>query len=601
MKPSIHTLKIPPCRIGWTLLLAAAMFTNSPRIEAVGYWSKMPASAPDSVAMMIQLSDGTVMAANNPNDAFNGVGNKWYRLLPNIYGSYLYGSWGPRSPMNYHRLFFSSEVLTDGRLFVAGGEYGDGATASAEIYDPYADAWTIVNPPLSLMDSDVNSPTTGRAQGILDAESKVLPNGNVLMAPVSPSTNNGTLIYNPSANSWSAGPASLQWQAEVSWVKLPDGSILTIDPLSPTTGLYGTNSERYIPSLGKWVPDSNLPVNLWANLSPAAVGEIGPAFLLPDGRAFFLGGSGHTAYYTPTGNTSSGSWAQGPDIPAGLVAADAPGCMMVNGKILVAVSPPPSVSGNSVNFPSPTIFFEFDYTVGPNGHFFQTGSPTGGFADDIPSQNCNMLALPDGSVLYCHYEQGNVFYSSFGNQLYVYTPDGTPLASGKPTINNITLNSDGSFHLTGTLLNGISEGAAFGDNAQMNGNYPLVRVTDGSNNRTYLRTYNWSSTGVQTGGTLASTEFSARFIGPGFYSLEAVANGIASDPVSFYGPVWVDFNYLGVILGTYDYPYKTLAAGVNAVAPGGTIVIKPGTSTESMYIAKPMSIKAIGSGATIGL
>jgi hypothetical protein len=35
-----------------------------------------------------------------------------------------------------------------------------------------------------------------------------------------------------------------------------------------------------------------------------------------------------------------GSWAQGPDIPNGLVAQDAPAAMMVNGKIVCAVTPP---------------------------------------------------------------------------------------------------------------------------------------------------------------------------------------------------------------------------------------------------------------------
>ena len=31
-------------------------------------------------------------------------------------------------------------------------------------------------------------------------------------------------------------------------------------------------------------------------------------FLLPDGRAWFLGATGQTAYYTPTGTTTPGAW-----------------------------------------------------------------------------------------------------------------------------------------------------------------------------------------------------------------------------------------------------------------------------------------------------
>src|SRR5439155_4489157 len=86
-------------------------------------------------------------------------------------------------------------------------------------------------------------------------------------------------------------------------------------------------------------------------------------------------------------------------------------------------------------------------------------------------------------------------------------PDGPPLPTWKPGISSISQNSDGSYHLTGTGLNGIYAGAAFGDDAQMDSNYPLVRLTDGNGNVYYARTYNWSSTGVKTGCKLITTEF----------------------------------------------------------------------------------------------
>src|SRR5205085_10169171 len=88
-----------------------------------------------------------------------------------------------------------------------------------------------------------------------------------------------------------------------------------------------------------------------------------------------------------------------------------------------------------------------------------------------------------------------------------YQPDGTPLPAGKPTISSISANPDGSYHLTGTGLNGISVGATYGDDAQMNTNFPLVRLTDSGGNVSYGRTFNWSSTGVQTGSALVSTDF----------------------------------------------------------------------------------------------
>ncbi len=69
-----------------------------------------------------------------------------------------------------------------------------------------------------------------------------------------------------------------------------------------------------------------------------------------------------------------------------------------------------------------------------------------------------------------------------------------------------------------------------------------------------------------------------------------------------YGDVWVDFNYTGSTQnGTYNYPFKTLAQGTNAVAPGGSIWIRTsGSSSETLTISKPLSIRAYGGPATIG-
>jgi len=224
---------------------------------------------------MLLLPDGTVMAANNPvGICACSAGKDWYRLTPDNLGSYANGTWTRRSSMNDSRDAYASVVLRDGRVFVAGGEYGTGR-ATAEIYDPVADSWSRVSPPTSLLDPGQFSPQPQlipQRQGFADACSVILPNGNVLISPVFPNTINGTLVFNPDANSWAAGPPTGKWQAEATWVKLPDGSILTVDPDRKLT-------ERFIPSLNLWTTDV-LPVSLWANLSPVAVGEIGPALLL---------------------------------------------------------------------------------------------------------------------------------------------------------------------------------------------------------------------------------------------------------------------------------------------------------------------------------
>lgn len=141
------------------LFLAAAALLVPHRAVAVGNWLKLDNQAFDSVALLILLSDGTVMAANNPTSVFGDIGNDWYCLTPDSHGHYLDGKWSRRASMNYTRFAYSAQVLQNGRLFVAGGEYGNGG-ATAEVFDPVANYWTIVTPPLSLLNPNNPTPRT---------------------------------------------------------------------------------------------------------------------------------------------------------------------------------------------------------------------------------------------------------------------------------------------------------------------------------------------------------------------------------------------------------------------------------------------------------
>jgi len=427
---------------GVLVLLAPWLTTAS------GTWTPLvrrtPVLSPNgNPTLMLLLSDGTVFVQNDPT---GGGGSNWFRLTPDIHGSYVNGTWTVLAPMSYTRAGCASAVLTNGQVFVAGGEYGTGG-ATAEVYDPLSNRWTPAPVPISLLNPSNHSPIWGPGvnQSFGDSCSKILPDGRVLVAPVAVAYSHETVIYNPVSNSFSAGPnLKSSSQVEASWVKLPDNSILSIDPSS-------TNSERYIPSLNQWITDAHVPVPVYDG-----IGELGAAFLLPHGKAIFLGGSGHTALYTPTGNTNPGTWTAGPDFP--MIGTnvqgcpDAPAAMMPNGRILCS-------TGVAGTFNGPIYFFEYAYV---SNAFTQVNGPTGASFGAAPYYT-KMLVLPDGKVLW-----------NWGNpQMYVYTPDGSPVASGKPVIQNIFGNADGSYHLTGTGLNGISEGAAYGDDAQMDSNYPL--------------------------------------------------------------------------------------------------------------------------------
>jgi hypothetical protein len=108
-------------------------------------------------------------------------------------------------------------------------------------------------------------------------------------------------------------------------VKLPDGSILTYDINSSIAPGVPT-AQRYVPAQHQWVSAGQLPVAL----SSARRGyELGAGLLLPEGRAFFLGATGKTAFYTaPTVANPTGSWAAGPVLPRRLAAGDAPAAVL---------------------------------------------------------------------------------------------------------------------------------------------------------------------------------------------------------------------------------------------------------------------------------
>ncbi|MDB6059466.1 MAG: hypothetical protein JWO95_3310, partial [Verrucomicrobiales bacterium] len=177
-------------------------------------------------------------------------------------------------------------------------------------------------------------------------------------------------------------------------------------------------------------------------------------------------------------------------------------------------------------YPAPTTFFVYNP---PTKTFTQIAAPSG-TVDDIPTYMGAMLTLPDGSVLYAHQ----------GSDLYVYQldpahdPNDQINPSSRPVIQGLNPNGDGTWHLTGTQLNGLSQGATYGDDLQMDSNYPLVQLITASGQITYARTFNWSSTSVQTGNKVVSVDFAipSNIAGIGALSVVAVANGIGSAPMA---------------------------------------------------------------------
>jgi hypothetical protein len=465
------------------------------RAVPTGTWTALTHPLPgDRAQMMLLLSDGTLMVHGGGGAASSA----WYKLTPDSNGSYIQGTWSKLPPMHLARVYFASNVLPDGRVFVMGGEYSGPTSAlnltnTGEIYDPVANTWTNIQ--------TFPQPVYG------DVSSDVLPDGQVLAGyKLGPET----YLYDPATDAWSATGSKIHNDPsrEETWVKLPDNSILSYDITSSIISRTG-EAQRYIPSLGQWVDAGTVPVLLsTASVPGDPTGhEIGPAFLLPDGRAFFLGATGNTAFYTPPANpTDPGSWTSGPAIPNGLAANDTGGAMMPNGDVLFVAT---DFLGH------PRAVFEFN----PTTNSYTDVTPGNGFPLIYGN---TMLVLPSGQVM----------LTNNTGRIDVFTPDGAPDPAWQPTISNITDNGNNVFTLTGTQLNGLSEGAGFGDDAEMASNYPIVHLTDANGNVTFARTFNWSSTGVATGSTQESVEFTLPAGDPpGAYLVSVIANGIVSTPV----------------------------------------------------------------------
>ncbi len=324
-----------------------------------------------------------------------------------------------------------------GTTFELAGSTGNGAYTSGGAWNSftpqYGDDPTVVLPDGQILAGYFNGPTTYRV--------------NLSAAPGSQWTQTA------------GGKLHGDQSDEETWVKLPDGSILSYDVFASAGGTF--QAQRYVPSSDTWVNASTLSVtNPPSVLTSGNQGsELGPAFLQPDGKVIYFGANGNTAIYDPATDT----WSAGPAEPqkdltvapdgtvsAGgpatfLVGTDDPGAVLPNGHILIALSPLGSLNSNGAyNFPSATYIYEYD----PVAQSFTEVTPGG--LSGVNAFQLNMVVLPSGQVL----------LSNEGNAFQVHTEDPTtgPNSSWKPTVTKIVDSGGGTFTLTGTQLNGTDEG-----------------------------------------------------------------------------------------------------------------------------------------------
>ena len=539
-------------------------------------WTNVTNLPPAAVDTMLLLTDGTVLA----HQASPQCGPLWYQLTPDSTGSYINGTWSTTAPMGTGRLYFASHVLPNGKLWVLGGEYtlsGPGCNAvftrTGEIYDPVNNTW---------------SPIASHPEAQFgDDPTMLISTGRILAGSIG--TRN-TYLYDIASDTWSAAIPKVynDRSDEETWVMLPGNKVLTYD-LFQSFGTGGAYAEVYSAATNSWSsvsPSDGTALGTIPQLTSNTLGfELGPALRLHDGRILYIGATGHTAFFNPATNT----WSAGPDvmgtingIPSIFGADDAPGAVTPSGHVIFAADAGPSqfassgdiTSGSTIiaNIPSTSLLLPGWSVRGtgiPSGARISsvdsasqvhiTGAATSTIVGDailwggtfsLPTQLFDfnpatntispvtpaftdpnaplnpafiyrMLVLPTGQIL----------VSGSSRQLRVFTPDGFPDPAVRPVINAVTNNGGGLFTLTGKQLNGQSSGSSYGDDAESDENYPIVRFRDALGHVFYARTTGWNNTGVATDGAPESVNFTLNPAMPsGNYSLTVVGAGVASFP-----------------------------------------------------------------------
>jgi hypothetical protein len=519
-----------------------------------GMWTKLKCLFPgcQSDATLL-LTDGTVLVLDGCSRT------DWYKLTPDMDGSYVKGTWSPNSgpgavaslpaSWNYTPQFFGSAVLRDGRVIIEGGEHN--MFPNGAIYDPVANTWTFVPAP-GFGDSCGLNGTSWCSMG--GPPTVVLPDGTFMIGDadyvgpspvvhVTPASSSEALLpppYNVFPNSWiPTGFVKHDPNSEEGWTLLPsppgfpdlalvlDVNTYAIAHGSSVCGGYNS-SELYIGGSfsgtllpGDWYCLGNTPDQLYPGYN-----EMGPAVLRPGATpaSWTVFQAGATQYTAILG--ANFAWNRGPGFPIDssgkqLRMEDGPAALLLNGNVLMMAAPG-QITGH-VTF--------LELTPDPSNVLLQV--PGVSYSTGLFGNAGEMLVLPTGQVMFIPHVN-----SPYGSGIEIYTPNNMMYNSAwAPTISPLGypkfLNAGAkNLLISGTQFNGMSQATAFGDEYQNATNYPLVRLTDGSGDVFYLRTHGHSTMAVATGSAQVSTNFDVSLNVPvGTYCLEVVANGIPSPRV----------------------------------------------------------------------
>lgn len=214
--------------------------------------------------------------------------------------------WEPAGRMNVEiRRSHTATLLLDGKVLVAGGtNWIDESFASAELYDPTDDAWSLVMRPMLVGRYDHTATRLEGGEVLViggQIDNRALPE----VEPV-----DTVELYDPETGTWTLGASMVTSRVFHTATPLLDGKVLVAG------GAHGINvlssAELYDPETDTWT--SAAPMNAARRWHAAAL-------LLPSGKVLVAGGSARgdsprsaelydpeTDTWTTTGSLTAGDW-----------------------------------------------------------------------------------------------------------------------------------------------------------------------------------------------------------------------------------------------------------------------------------------------------
>lgn len=244
----------------------------------VDVWTELPdLNVGRQSGMGVALDDGRLFVFGGGNGVVGGFDAQFELRSAEIYDPGA-NEWTLIEPTEQGEVDWSGWVkLADGRVLLAGGGFAR-PTRFVQIFDPETDKWS---------KSEAFENPIGGGAALLLPDDRVLLAGGGLRCCLT-----DTLIFDHKTETWSQGPEMPLARGGHKGLALPDGRLLLLfglNPDRPFDDIY-RDGHVYDPANGNWLRTGAYPGLLTTAPRPLALSDNG--VLLAGGRRTFLGADG---------------------------------------------------------------------------------------------------------------------------------------------------------------------------------------------------------------------------------------------------------------------------------------------------------------------